>query len=165
MTEHPAREATGAAAGAGSVLVGIDGSDGSRAALDHAFDEAHWRGLPLVAVTAFEPPDLWVTAEGLVPPFAQLEHAARQLAQNVIDAVVSARVTLGAPVPEVHLLVRSGPASAVLETLSTHAKLLVVGHRGRGALTSRLLGSVGLSTVLHAACTVTVVRTPEPPAA
>ncbi len=165
MSEHPTRDATGSAAGAGSVLVGIDGSDGSRAALDHAFDEAHWRGLPLVAVTAFEPPDLWITTAGLVPTAQELQQSARAQAQSVIDAVVSARVTLGAPVPEVHLIVRSGPASVVLETLSTHAALLVVGHRGRGALASRLIGSVGLSTVLHAACTVTVVREPGPPAA
>ena len=72
---------------------------------------------------------------------------------------VACGVQLGAPVPEVHLLVRSGPAAVVLQTLSEEAALVVVGHRGLGAIASRMIGSVGLSVLLHAACTVTVVRT------
>ncbi len=140
------------------MLVGIDGSEGSRDALDHAFDEAHWRDVPLVAVTAFDRPDLWITAEGLVPSATALQHAAREQAEATIDAVVAARKDVGAPVPQVHLLVRSGPAAVVLETLSADAALLVVGHRGRGAVASRMIGSTGLSVLLHAACTVTVVR-------
>ena len=35
----------------------------------------------------------------------------------------------------------SGPAAVVLERLSAHASMLVVGHRGRGAIASRLIGS------------------------
>jgi nucleotide-binding universal stress UspA family protein len=46
----------------------------------------------------------------------------------------------------------------VLVRESEHADVLVVGHRGRGAAASRLIGSVGLSAVVHAACTVIVVR-------
>lgn len=159
MTTDPISDASGSHAAAGSVLVGLDGSDGSRAALEYAFDEAHWRALPLVAVIAFEPPDLWGIPIGEVPSAVQLQHAARERAESTIDAVVSARVELGAPVPEVHLLVRSGPAAVVLQTLSEDAALVVVGHRGRGAIASRMIGSVGLSVLLHAACTVTVVRT------
>ncbi len=158
MSQQTAADASGSSAGIGSVLVGIDGSDGSRDALDHAFDEAHWRAEPLVAVTAFEPPDLWVTSEGLVPPASALQRAAREQAEATIDAVVAARKTSGSPVCDVHLLVRAGPAAVVLETLSAGAALLVVGHRGRGAVASRMIGSTGLSVVLHAACTVTVVR-------
>jgi nucleotide-binding universal stress UspA family protein len=46
----------------------------------------------------------------------------------------------------------------VLVEASEGADLLVLGHRGRGALRSALLGSVGLHCVLHATCPVTVVR-------
>ena len=96
--------------------------------------------------------------EGLVPPASALQRSARERAEATIDAVVAARKTLGSPVCEVHLLVRAGPAAVVLETLSAGAALLVVGHRGRGAVASRMIGSTGLSVVLHAACTVTLVR-------
>jgi nucleotide-binding universal stress UspA family protein len=38
------------------------------------------------------------------------------------------------------------------------AALLVVGHRGRGAIASAMLGSVGLQALMHAHCPVTIVR-------
>ena len=78
MPEYSA-EASGPSAGVGSVLVGIDGSQGTRDALD-----------------------LWVTNEGVVPPATALQHAARERAEATIDAVVAARNTLGSPVCEVH---------------------------------------------------------------
>ena len=53
-------------------------------------------------------------------------------------------------------------ADPLLGTLSAEAVVLVVGHRGRGAVASRVIGSVGLSVVLHAACTVTVVHDGHP---
>ena len=46
----------------------------------------------------------------------------------------------------------------MLVEASEGADLLVLGHRGRGAVRSALLGSVGLHCVLHATCPVTVVR-------
>jgi len=49
------------------------------------------------------------------------------------------------------------PATELVEQ-SREAALLVLGHRGRGAIASTLLGSVGLSCVLHAHCPVTIVR-------
>jgi nucleotide-binding universal stress UspA family protein len=56
----------------------------------------------------------------------------------------------------------TGPAARVLTRQAQGAELLVVGHRGRGALRSTLLGSVGLSVVLRARCPVTVVPSPRP---
>jgi nucleotide-binding universal stress UspA family protein len=50
-----------------------------------------------------------------------------------------------------------GPPGEVLVDRSRGAELLVIGHRGRGAMTSAVLGSVGLHCVLHAACPVTIV--------
>jgi nucleotide-binding universal stress UspA family protein len=49
------------------------------------------------------------------------------------------------------------PATELVEQ-SRKADLLVVGHRGRGAIASTFLGSVGLTCVEHAHCPVTVVR-------
>lgn len=56
-----------------------------------------------------------------------------------------------------------GSPGKVLVEQARRADALVLGHRGRGAFASVLLGSVGLHCVLHATCPVTIVRpAPEP---
>ena len=149
------REPTG-----GGVVIGIDGSEGSRAALEYACDEAALRGLPVTAVVAWTSPGASVTPYPLVPSAHDLHKAALELATEEIRTVLAGRAARGASAPDVELAAVSGPAGVVLERLSAHASMLVVGHRGRGGVASRLIGSVGLSTVVHAKCTVVVVRPP-----
>jgi nucleotide-binding universal stress UspA family protein len=58
-----------------------------------------------------------------------------------------------------------GAPGRVLVEQARGAELLVLGHRGRGGVASVVLGSVGLYCVLHAPCSVTIVRpTPVPEA-
>jgi nucleotide-binding universal stress UspA family protein len=142
----------------GGIVVGIDGSPGSRAAVEVACDEAALRDLPVAAVVAWTPPEVWVTPCPLVPSAQDLQAAAIDLAGKEIRDVLAARAARGSSTPTIELVAASGPAPVVLERFSTAAALLVVGHRGRGAVTSRLIGSVGLSTVVHAHCSVLVVR-------
>ena len=52
----------------------------------------------------------------------------------------------------------TGTPGHVLVDAAEGADVLVLGHRGRGAVRSALLGSVGLHCILHAACPVTIVR-------
>lgn len=143
---------------AGAVVVGIDGSEGSRVALDYALEEADREERPVVPVIAFEPSDLWIVDPVHVPSARELYAAARDEATTVVSAAVEARRAAGLGVPPIRLQVHSGPAAVVLENLSRHAALLVVGHRGRGAVTSRVMGSVGLNCVVHSRCTVVVVH-------
>lgn len=145
----------------GAVVVGIDGSAGSRAAVEVACDEAELRGLPIAAVVAWTPPEVWVTPYPLVPSAQDMQAAATDLAAAEIREVLTARARRGASTPTFELMAASGPAPVVLERLSASATLLVVGHRGRGAVASRLIGSVGLSAVIHARCSVMVVRAPH----
>lgn len=145
----------------GAVVVGIDGSPGSRAALEAACDEAALRSLPLAAAVAWTPPEVWVTPYPLVPAAVDMQAAAIDLAIREIREVLAERSARGASAPAVQLVAASGPAAVVLERASTEASMLVVGHRGRGAVTSRLIGSVGLSAVVHARCSVLVVRPPR----
>jgi nucleotide-binding universal stress UspA family protein len=49
----------------GRVVVGVDGSAGSLAALDFAFDEAAHRSTGLLVVSAFDLPDVWSLTYGL----------------------------------------------------------------------------------------------------
>jgi nucleotide-binding universal stress UspA family protein len=53
---------------------------------------------------------------------------------------------------------RTGVAWHQLAEAAKGAGMLVLGHRGRGAVASAVLGSVGLQSVLHATCPVTIVR-------
>ena len=141
------------------IVVGLDGSEGSRAALEFAEDEAAFRGMTVRAVMVFEPPDLWVIPAGWTTNIQELRQATQERATEQVQAVNDARTKRGAAVPPVEVEVDSGPASPVLERLSRDAALLVVGHRGRGEVASRLIGSVGLNCVVHAHCSVVVVHT------
>lgn len=147
----------------GRVVVGVDGSPGSRAALLAAARSAARRGDRLRVVLAYEPPE-WMRARGIGPAEAtpapgrlDLERAAletvRQMVTEVCDQVGE---DTGTRVP-VDLDALPGPPAEVLVEAARGADELVVGHRGRGAVTGALLGSVGLGCVLHAPCPVTVV--------
>ncbi len=142
----------------GVVVVGVDGSEGSKAALGFAMGEAALRNLRLRVVTAFEPPDLWTFTAGLSADLQALRNEVKEQVASIVDAEADARTRRGEAVPPVEVEVDSGPATPVLERLSRGAALLVVGHRGRGEFASKLIGSVGLNCVVHANCTVVVVR-------
>jgi nucleotide-binding universal stress UspA family protein len=146
------------AAGRGAIVVGVDGSDESRTALHYALDEGVHRSLPVHAVTAWTPPELWVTTHGVIRSAAEMQAAAREETTRFVDAVTAERAEQGTATPEVSIEVYDGPPAAVLERLSATASLLVIGHRGRGAIATRMIGSVGLSCVVHARCSVVVVR-------
>lgn len=140
------------------ILVGIDGSDGSRAALAFAMDEAVLRDLPVRAVLAYDVPSSWVLTLGATVDLDELRRAAWDKAVEQVDSATSARTAKGGTVPPVEPEVHRGPTGAVLERLSRAANMLVVGHRGRGEAASMMIGSVGLNSVIHAHCTVVVVR-------
>jgi nucleotide-binding universal stress UspA family protein len=141
------------------VVVGIDGSDHAETALRYAIDEGARRGRPVRAVVAHEPPDAWMSPYGmpLLADSGEIREAVEDSARRRVEEV---RAGLDDPRRAVPVEVRAvtGPAAWVLTQEGDGAALLVVGHRGRGAVRSALLGSVGLSVVLRAPCPVTVVR-------
>jgi nucleotide-binding universal stress UspA family protein len=141
----------------GRIVVGVDGSDGSRAALEYAMDEASRRGCGVRVVWAIPETGYWAGAYGMTPSLIDeigkdLENAGREM----VDAVVADRGDAVAGVP-VDVKAVPGPPAAVLVGQSAEADLLVVGHRGLGGLRSAVLGSVGMQCVLHASGPVTVV--------
>jgi nucleotide-binding universal stress UspA family protein len=140
------------------VVVGVDGSEGSRAALQYALEDAGRRGTGVRAVVCVVFPEYWPAAYGLVPPptIGELKDDLRGVAQRMIDDVVGDRPDLRTVPLELHAV--EGRAATVLVEQSRGADLLVVGHRGRGGFGSAVLGSVGLRCVLHAHCPVVVVR-------
>jgi len=146
-----------------TVVVGVDGSLAARAALEFALDEAARRDAPLRVVAAVALPEFWASYYGelVPPPPSDLVGEAQKETQRLMDEVVAARGDAGRGLP-ISVEARAGRPGEVLVDAAEGAALLVVGHRGRGSVSSVLLGSVGLQCVLHATCPVTVVRpTPQ----
>lgn len=145
--------------GTGLVVVGIDGSLGSLAAAEHALADAARRGARLLAVAAAPQPDIWAIQHGFdaEPSAVRITEIVRTGAEEQVRRLLAAHPDLAERV-DVEVAVYTGVAGEVLTAAAVQADLLVVGHRGRGAFASALLGSVGLYCVLHAACPVTVVR-------
>ena len=136
----------------GPVVVGIDGSPVSEAALAFAFDAAATRGVELVAVHAWSP----TAIDRALEPVMDWDAVAAEE-----DALLAERLTgWGRKYPQVTVrrtVVRDGAARALVDA-SGDAQLVVVGSHGRGNVTGLLLGSVSHG-VLHAAhCPVAVVR-------
>jgi nucleotide-binding universal stress UspA family protein len=151
-----------AAGDQGRLVVGIDGSTHGDDALRWAVAEAARRGLAVRAVIAHEPPDAWMATRGvpLVADSDEIRQAVEASARTRVASVLRDLDAAQRAVP-VDVVAVTGPAGWVLVQEAEHAELLVVGHRGRGALRSRLLGSVGLSVVQRAPCPVTVVPSPR----
>ena len=152
----------------GVIVCGIDGSSGSRRALEEAIRTAARREDRVRAVVVYEPPEMWASwgygpASGVALPDADaLREDELSAARGLVDEV-RADMQDEMTMPEIAVEARAGRPAEVLVDLARDADELVVGHRGRGAFGSVMLGSVGLGCVLHAACPVTVV--PEPVAA
>ncbi|KAA5825478.1 universal stress protein [Saccharopolyspora hirsuta] len=136
----------------GPVAVGLDNSRHSRAALAFAFDAAARHAAGLVAV------HVWRDV-GYVPsvPALSLEMTeVREEAQRVLVRQLAGWTEQYPEVP-VREVVQCGHPVAELAAASVDARLLVVGHRGRGEFPG-LLGSVAAGVIQHASCPVAVVR-------
>jgi len=132
------------------VLVGIDGSDHSRKALDWAITEARGRGLPLHLLHALETGVAVWSPMMATPADLGDQRWILESSLNHVHAV--------APELPVTSVITTGPASVALDKAAAEADTLVLGARGRGVLASILLGSTSLHAATHAPCPVVVVR-------
>lgn len=138
-----------------TILVGVDGSPGSRSALTWAAAEAADHGAELVVLDVWEPTLLPPMGSGGVPP-SGLSESGEGAAD---DLLVIIREELGEEPPVfVQPRVKQGNAAEVLIEESADADLLVVGTRGHGGFAGLVLGSVSQHVAAYAKCPVTVVR-------
>ncbi len=132
------------------VLVGIDGTDNSTPAIAAAFDQAHRRGVELVALHS------WSDTTGL------------DISMFGWDTIVTAEHEMLAKrlepwrerypeLPVTLQVVRDDPARSLLGE-SDSAQLVVVGNRGRGGFTGLLLGSTSAALLSSVECPIMVVR-------
>jgi nucleotide-binding universal stress UspA family protein len=146
----------GAPPESGPVVVGVDGSPLSDAAIEFAFSAASSRGVPLVAVHSWMDVDMAGAWAGL-PNTIDWEFIGAGEAR-VLDESLAGWVDKF-PGIEVHKVVERDRPQRALLTAAAGAQLVVVGTRGRGALTGLGLGSVSQSLLHHAECPVAVART------
>lgn len=140
----------------GDVVVGIDGSEPTRQALEWAADTARVRSSRLLVVMA------WSYLSPAGPhgpePFRSdyTEDDAMAAAHKVVGEVLG-------PDPGIELKVEAPcelPAKALLER-GADAGLLVVGSRGASGASRLGLGSVTMQVLHHATCPLAVVRGPR----
>jgi nucleotide-binding universal stress UspA family protein len=140
------------------IVVGIDDSDGVKAALVFAHEEARLRRATLRAVHAWQLGYIGYTGfEGAVPVVGGDISELRVAAAAALVATVREALPAAGDV-EVEQCVVEGTAGAVLVDESLRADLLVVGSRGHGGFAQLLLGSVSQQCTQHAACPVVIVR-------
>ncbi|WP_296374256.1 universal stress protein [Pseudonocardia sp.] len=134
------------------VVVGIDGTPASEAAIAFAFETASVRHAPLVAVHAWQTPLV-----GTVPPDPAVVTAAEGVAHEILAERLAGWTE---KYPDVHVrraVVDDRPAPLLVRE-ARGAQLLVVGSRAHGRLAGAFLGSVGHALVHRAPCPVAVVR-------
>jgi nucleotide-binding universal stress UspA family protein len=146
----------------GTIVVGVDGSAPSLAALRWAADEAKLRDARLVAVHAWVyVPPAPLAEPGLMPippaDYAGQLEAQRDAAEAEFDAALAEALAEPPPVEVERKLVEDDPGSA-LEKEAKEADLVVVGSRGRSGIAAALLGSVSKHVVDHADCPVVVLK-------
>jgi len=135
----------------GRIVVAIDGSPSSSAALRWASRQADLTGTPLYAVIAWEIPSTY----GYVPVVGALdwEHIACTTLEETIEKSLDI-----AQADRVHRQILRGHPAQVLLECAEDADLLVVGCRGHSEFTGFLLGSVSQYLVTHATIPVVVVH-------
>ena len=136
------------------VVIGLDGSAASIAALDWAYEQALLTGAELTAV------------HGWIYPYPGLRtvisSARSQMQLDAMEALKTSLESLGVllgggPVHVHARLVEKSAVDALLDE-ANDADLVVIGSGGRGALRSSLLGSVSHSVAQHANCPVVIIR-------
>jgi nucleotide-binding universal stress UspA family protein len=142
VVRGPARER-------GPVVVGVDGWPSCAAAVRFAFTEAARHGTGLTAVRTWR---ALATADPIAVHEEERVALIRQLAEPAEDFP---------QVPVEHVVVRGRPGRTLLD-YGKHARMIVVGTRGRTGFAGLLLGSTSQAVVQHGTCPVAVVRCEDP---
>lgn len=141
---------------AGRILVGVDGSEGSKRALGWAVQEAAVRGAVVEAAVVWRTPyDLGEAPFLPVDEVKVVSDARERLSQTI------AEVAGDRPMVEIDPVVLEGDAAQALCARSARADLLVVGSRGHGGFAGLLLGSVSAKCSHHSRCPVVIVPREE----
>jgi nucleotide-binding universal stress UspA family protein len=155
MNEHPTPQKRS------TIVVGVDASEGARAAYRWAVAEARLRRGRLRAVYAWTLS--YPRGDGygyLIGPTDVFPSGGpsdqRRAAEQVLERA-TAHMLFETDGVELESEVIQGPAADVLVDAAADADLLVVGSRGHGGFVGLLLGSVSQQCAHHASCPVVIV--------
>lgn len=130
------------------IVVGIDGSETARTAVDWAAARARRIGSELLLVHTV--PDFWLTStDTLFPTVAKTFTRLLGDERN--------RISTAVPRDSIHTLVRMGEPAVVLGELSAEASLMVVGTDKHPGMHGQGFGAVGLQIATTSLCTVAVI--------
>lgn len=140
----------------GRIVVGVDGSPSSKAALTWAVRQAELAGSAVEAVIAWHYPAMY-GGYGWAPVSSADQVSFDEIATKTVTEAVAESVDPASPV-RVSTKVAEGSPAQVLLDAADGADLLVVGSRGHGGFAGLLLGSVSQHCAGHSPCPVVIVR-------
>jgi nucleotide-binding universal stress UspA family protein len=143
------------------IVVGVDGSPASNAAVCWAARDAAMRNVPLTLVHAY---NTYVPTFPQIPLSAGVALFQDEDGRQVLEQAV--KIAEDAVKADQNIAIaselKSAPPVPTMVDLSEEAEMVVVGSNGRGAVGRVLLGSVSSGVVRHAKCPVAVIRDEDP---
>lgn len=151
-------KSSGALAGSHGIVVGVDGSTASLAALEWAAHDANLRDIPLTIVHVLATVDAaaWVDVPIPADFFEMRDRQGQQIVRDALDAA-SKWIPDTSRVPVRQHMVE-GRAVGTLVDLSKDAEMVVVGCRGLSKVEGLILGSVSSGLLHHAHGPVAIVH-------
>lgn len=143
------------------IVVAVDGSPASMAAVEWAARDAELRNVPLKVVHVVAP---LVTTEGWSEAAGDYARHQQDQASQIIEHAhkVAAEASSSDRAAQVSTEIINAPVVPTLVELSKRADMVVVGCRGQGAVARALMGSVSSGVAHHAHCPVAVVHDEVP---
>jgi len=146
------------------IVVGVDGSAPSDAAIRWAAREAAMRNVALTLLHVLPPAALptWGLAYTMAPLPLDYHQLQQEEGQRVLDAarrVIEESTTSSERVQVLDELVSANPVPTLID-VTKDAQMIVVGSRGHGAWQRGLFGSASTGLVHHAHCPVAVIHDP-----
>ena len=138
------------------ILVAVDGSPESDAAVAWAAREGAMRHAPVTLMHVISPVMVSVPVEPMLNPPEWYENSARHILKHAEQILRSS--WSGPPPADVHTAIDHGGVVPALTNASKEAQMVVVGSRGLGTFRRLALGSVSSGLLHHAHCPIAVIR-------
>lgn len=142
-----------------NILVCVDGSVHAERALEEAIDLAGASRGRLTILTAIPRPPYWATSPVTIPA---VEPLAAELAEEAKATLRAAVERVPETIPVTSVLSEKPIREALMHRLrGGNYDLLIMGSRGRSALTASVLGSVSHYALNHSTVPVLIIHMPE----